>query len=405
MTRLVWKRRWFLASIGLAIALLFHSWVLLAQPVTSTPSRALPELRGVWLTNIDSDVLFSQQNLQQAIQRLHRLNFNTLYPTVWNWGYTLYPSTVAEQAFGVALDPHPGLADRDMLQDAIDTGHALGMAVVPWVEFGLMAPADSELAARHPEWITQRQDGSQIVMEGEHPRVWLNPTHPEVQQLIVDLVSEIATNYEVDGIQFDDHFGMPVELGYDDYTVALYQQEHDGASPPTDVNDAAWMRWRANKITELQKRVFYAIKANRPDCLVALSPNPREFSYETYLQDWWRWEREGFVEELIIQVYRSDLDRFIEELERPEIEPVRTHIPLGIGILTGLKNRPVDMPTITEQVKTVRERGFAGVSFFFYESLGDRDRDFRVLFPTPAARPTVHDKRASYQRWPSPVLA
>jgi uncharacterized lipoprotein YddW (UPF0748 family) len=365
----------------------------------------MPELRGVWLTNIDSEVLFSPQNLQQAIERLHRLNFNTLYPTVWNWGYTLYPSRVAEHATGVALDPHPGLADRDMLQEAIEEGHGLGMAVIPWVEFGLMAPADSELAARHPEWITQRQDGSQIVMEGEHPRVWLNPMHPEVQQLIVDLVTEIAINYEVDGIQFDDHFGMPVELGYDDYTVALYQQEHDGRTPPANVRDPAWMRWRADQITDLQKRVFYAIKANRPDCLVALSPNPREFSYDTYLQDWGRWEREGFMEELIIQVYRSDLDRFIDELERPELEPVRTHIPLGIGILTGLKNRPVEMSTIQEQVKTVRERGFAGVSFFFYETLGDRDRAFQILFPTPAPRPTLQDKRAYYLRWPIPVLA
>ncbi|MBF2079938.1 MAG: glycoside hydrolase family 10 protein [Synechococcales cyanobacterium T60_A2020_003] len=391
--------------MGLAIAILLHPLLSVAQPAMPSAYRALPELRGVWLTNIDSEVLFSQQNLHQAMQRLHRLNFNTVYPTVWNWGYTLYPSAVAEQATGVGIDPHPGLRDRDMLQEAITEGHALGMAVVPWVEFGLMAPADSELAARHPDWITQRQDGSQIVMEGEHPRVWLNPNHPQVQNLMIDLVSEIAANYEVDGIQFDDHFGMPVELGYDDYTIALYQQEHNGQSPPTDVTDPEWVQWRADQITDLHKRVFYAIKANRPDCLVALSPNPREFAYETYLQDWWRWEREGLVEEIIIQIYRSDLDRFVEELERPEIEPIRTHIPLGIGVLTGLKNRPVDMAIVQDQVKTVRERGFAGVSFFFYESLGDRDRSFRVLFPTPAARPSVLDKRSMPIRWPVPVSA
>jgi uncharacterized lipoprotein YddW (UPF0748 family) len=385
-----WRRRGRWTIIGVAIALCVHLWIAGLQGIGT--AAALPfELRGVWLTNIDSDVLFSERNLSLGIQRLHHLNFNTLYPTVWNWGYTLYPSAVAERVTGVGLDPHPGLAGRDMLQEVVEQGHAQGMAVIPWVEFGLMAPADSELAARHPAWVTQRRDGSQVVMEGEHPRVWLNPAHPEVQQFLVDLVSEIAATYDVDGIQFDDHFGMPVELGYDDYTVALYQQEHGGQEPPEDFTEPAWMGWRAEHITQLQKRIFYAIKANRPDCVVSLAPNPREFSYDTYLQDWWRWEREGFVEELIVQIYRTSMERFRFELAQPEIEPIRTHIPLGIGILTGLRNRPMPMQTIQAQVKTVREGRFAGVAFFFYESLGDRDRAFRVMFPTPAIRPDIHN--------------
>ncbi|WP_335212209.1 family 10 glycosylhydrolase [Nostoc sp.] len=40
------------------------------------------EVRGVWLTNVDSEVLFSSQNLKNALNRLNKLNFNTIYPTV-----------------------------------------------------------------------------------------------------------------------------------------------------------------------------------------------------------------------------------------------------------------------------------------------------------------------------------
>ncbi|PSN14024.1 hypothetical protein C7271_22030, partial [filamentous cyanobacterium CCP5] len=63
-------------------------------PFQTPPPAAPPttERRGVWLTNIDSQVLFSQDNLVEAVDRLAALNFNTLYPTVWNWGDTLYPS-------------------------------------------------------------------------------------------------------------------------------------------------------------------------------------------------------------------------------------------------------------------------------------------------------------------------
>jgi len=77
------------------------------------------------------------------------------------------------------------------------------MGVIPWFEFGFMAPADSDLAKRHPDWLTSRRDGSQIWIEGKH-EVWLNPFRPEVQQFIQDLILEIVSK-DIDGIQFDDH--------------------------------------------------------------------------------------------------------------------------------------------------------------------------------------------------------
>jgi uncharacterized lipoprotein YddW (UPF0748 family) len=377
-----------LLGFGVAIALLdpfYHPAI--AQSVSENIPVPRTELRGVWLTNVDSDVLFSRDNLDKATRRLRRLNFNTLYPTIWNEGYTLYPSLVAEEIVGQKVLPEPGLQNRDMLAEILELGHDQGFTVIPWFEFGLMAPADSELARRHSDWLTQRRDGTQIDQQGIHPRVWLNPLRPEVQQLIVDLISEVVANYPIDGIQLDDHFGLPVDFGYDDYTIQLYQQEHQGQSPPDNSLDPEWVRWRASYMTRLMVKVFFAIKNQNQDCIVSLAPNPRLFSYLRYLQDWFSWERLGFVEELIIQVYRSNIELFQFELNRPELQLVRGRIPVGIGILTGLKNRPVEMPLIQQQVQMVRDRQLDGVAFFFYESLGDRDDDFQFLFPTSADRP------------------
>jgi uncharacterized lipoprotein YddW (UPF0748 family) len=64
-------------------------------------------MRGVWLTNIDSDVLFSRDRLETGIDRLAKLNFNTVYPTVWSWGYTLYPSQTAQLATGASQSLYP----------------------------------------------------------------------------------------------------------------------------------------------------------------------------------------------------------------------------------------------------------------------------------------------------------
>ena len=385
-----------------------HAQDLVNLPVTTLSNSAIEqgliakksikqELRGVWLTNIDSEVLFRKRSLNDALDRLKQLNFNVVYPTVYNWGYTLYPSKVAKRVIGLSVDPTPGLRRRDMLKEVVQLGHAKGLRVVPWVEFGFMAPADSQLAKRHPEWVTSRSDGTKVWKEGVHDRVWLSPFRPDVQNYMKDLMVEVVKNYDIDGIQVDDHFGLPAELGYDDYTVTLYKKEHGGKAPPKDPQDPQWVKWRADKITDFMKQLFFAVKAVKQDCVMSVSPNPQEFSYEVFLADWERWERMGLIEELVIQVYRDDMNVFIKELERPEVKVARGHIPVGIGILTGLKRKHVPMQQIKQQVQAVRDRNFAGVSFFFYETLWNlskekpqkRQTGFQNLFSTRVKAPTL----------------
>jgi uncharacterized lipoprotein YddW (UPF0748 family) len=388
------------ALFAMIVALSMVATVMLSLPLNAqTPPARSPgsELRGVWLTNIDSDVLFEKNRLKQSLQRLSELNFNTVYPTVWNWGYTLYPSKVAAKEIGRSLDPTPGLQKRDMLKEVVEEGHKKGLTVIPWFEFGFMAPADSQLAKLHPQWLTNRSNGTRIVKEGTHNRVWLSPFRPDVQKFIQDLIVEIVKNYNIDGIQFDDHFGLPSELGYDPYTVALYKKEHRGRAPSSNFKDPEWVRWRANKITDYMKRVFTAIKTVKKDCIVSVAPNPQRFSYDFFLADWEKWERMGLVEDLVLQIYRNDLNVFVSELEYPEVKAAKSHIPVSIGILSGLKGKSIPMQQIQTQVQKVRDRNFAGVAFFFYETLWnlsqekplDRQTSFQQIFPTRTAYPNL----------------
>lgn len=416
-------------SLGLAVlfslsmaAILFISPVSYSQTImlrpgekTSTVSPPLPispsptpslrqnpnsyELRGVWLTNIDSDVLFKRDRLSAALQRLHQLNFNTVYPTVWNWGYTLFPSKVAGKVIGRSLDPAPGLQGRDILKEITQQGHQKGMAVIPWFEFGFMAPGNSQLAKRHPTWLTKRRNGTRFWKEGKYNRVWLNPFHPEVQKFIKDLVVETVSNYDIEGVQFDDHFGLPSDFGYDAFTVKLYQKEHKGKRPPANAQNPEWVRWRANKITAFMKQLFQAVKARKPNCILSVSPNPQRVSYEQYLADWKSWEEQGLIEELVIQLYRNDLQAFIKELQYPEVQAARQRIPVSIGILSGLKARYVPWGQIQNQVQITRRYSFAGVSFFFYETLWNLGKEHPIkrqnaieqIFPVAVKRPNLLD--------------
>lgn len=379
---------------ALLFVLSFLSVLLVSTPTPATVQSLRSEIRGVWLTSNDTIVLRDRLKLATAMTQLRQLNFNTVYPVVWNSGYVMYPSAVVQQA-GIQSFVYRGLEGQDILADVIAQAHGQGLLAIPWFEFGFMAPPTSELALQHPEWLTKKQNGEQTSISAAGEVVWLNPLRPDVQQFITSLVLEIITQYDADGIQFDDHMSLPAEFGYDDYTIALYKQEMQKA-PPSDPQDPAWVRWRADKITAFMSQLHKAVKARNPQAVFSVSPNYYDFAYRLHLQDWLAWVRQNLVDELIVQVYRSDLQSFLEQINRPEIQEVQQKIPTGIGILTGLRNSPVSMRQIQSQVRASQSRGL-GVAFFYYESLWDeasepiaeRQSGFQSLFPYPALRSSI----------------
>jgi uncharacterized lipoprotein YddW (UPF0748 family) len=205
-------------------------------------------------------------------------------------------------------------------------------------------------------------------------------------------VLETVTQYDVDGIQFDDHMSLPHEFGYDKYTVALYTQETKN-NPPTDPQDAAWMRWRADKITAFMVQLNQAVKARKPNAIFSISPNYYDFAYKFQLQDWLTWVRLNIVDELIVQIYRPNLQSFIANISRTEIQEAQQMIPTGVGVMAGLRTNPVSMQQIQSQVRAAQQRGL-GVAFFYYESLwnsapepvAQRQAGFQTLFPAFVVR-------------------
>ena len=278
-------KRWTLLLLPLTFGL-----ILLTQGYQPGLSQALyPAIRAVWITNNDTIHFMDQGRTQESINQLAHLHFNTLYPVVWNSGYILYESAIAKREGLQPFSPR-GNQGQDVLADMIQRAHRQGLLVLPWFEFGFMAPPFSELVKKHPQWFTQRQDGSKTSVTAAGEVMWMNPFHPQVQKFMTDLVLEVVTQYDVDGIQFDDHTALPYQFGYDPYTLALYQQEMKTA-PPSNAKDPAWIRWRADKLTDFIARLNQAIKARKPNILFSLSPATYHLAYQTYLQDWLDWIR------------------------------------------------------------------------------------------------------------------
>lgn len=371
------------------------------------PNPTTSEIRGVWLTNVASGVLFVPWGIERAIDQLSALNFNTVYPVVWNRGDTFYKSAAAKLVTGSDTQPFLNFihCGQDVLAKLVKLAKPKDLSIIPWFEYGFMTPPNSALARRYPNWLTIGQEGLKSIEETPledidnglvSKQAWLNPLHPEVQKFILALIVEVVSNYDIDGIQLDDHFGMPVQFGYDSFTIELYQREHQGKIPPTNPFNPEWMRWRANKLTDFMAEIHQNVKEIKPYAKISLSPNSQSFAYKYYLQDWESWVKKGLVDELIVQVYRNNKSSFIAELENPVVKFARTQIPVGVGISTGTLHNPVKITQIKEQVQMVRDRSFGGISFFYWESLWgyitpetpqQRRRAFREMFAAKAIRP------------------
>lgn len=374
----------------LAIAF-FSCWVVLClwQAPVFKRSVSFNELHGIWFTNMGAALSYYTTSLDDVMADMARHHLNTVYPAVWNRGYTLFPSDVAQKAGGPQRDrltSFPLLPFQDSLRGVIHQGHRQNLRVIPWFEYGLLIPKNTAIARVHPDWLTTNQAGhtyrdpgkpSSLLHRGYQKikqapegknEAYLNPSHPEVQQFFTDLIVEVVHTYSVDGIQLDDHFAWPVELGYDPFTIKKYKLEHNGFAPPTNPTDPEWMAWRANQLTQLMTKIVSAVKAEKPNTLISLSPNTPDFSYNKYLQNWPLWVKQNLLNQVIVQVYRPELSAFKAELANPELRALSQQVPLSIGLYTGpiMNAKPIEQ--VANEVKTVRDSKYQGVSFFCWET-------------------------------------
>jgi uncharacterized lipoprotein YddW (UPF0748 family) len=320
-------------------------------------------LKAVWLTNVDSQVMSSRQNLKIGFERLAELGFNTIYPVVWQRGYTLYPSQIAQSLTGSLVLPNSPFVARDVLAEMVDLASLFQMRLIPWFEYGLMVPPQSQIACQYQDLLMLDVRGNTQRIQGanghQDPHAWLNPCHDRVCEFMVSLITDLVARYPVSGIQLDDHFSFPVELGYDLFTQQLFEQQHL----------LNWDRWRSTQLTNLLQQIVNSVRSVSADCVISISPNPLGFSQRRYLVDWQQWGDLGLIDELVLQVYRDRLDLFQRELNQPELRAIKSKVPTLIGILTGLRTRSISTKSIGQQVDLIIAQQFAGFACFFYETL------------------------------------
>lgn len=393
-------------SINVMVILALIAGIFLGCSQSEMPVEPVREMRGVWITNVDSEVLYDSTSIVQAMDYLADRGFNLVFPVVWNKGYTLFPSEVMVQYFGeeYRIDPLYAQQGRDPLAELIKAAHDRGMEVMPWFEFGFSSSYQDNgghILARYPEWAAKDVNGGLLTKNGFE---WMNAINPDVQGFMLALIHETMENYNIDGIQGDDRLpAMPSEGGYDVFTKALYLTE-TGQQVPADPREPEFLQWKADKLSDFGGRLYEMVKSYNPKLIVSLSPSVYPWSKEEYLQDYPEWIRRKQVDILHPQAYRYEIERYKTTVEEvalysgliPDstgssyVDPGNVYVAPGILIKAGPRYNGPEY--VLEALKIHRELGLHGEIYFFYEGLHHAnqflaDSLFKYYYNVPAVLP------------------
>ena len=147
----------------------------------------------------------------------------------------------------------------DVLRFMIDETHKQGLEFHAWLNpyrisnnINTFRPAADHIYKTHPEWTMTYRN-----------LLIFRPALPEVRKFMVDVIDDLITKYDVDGIHFDDYFypsGIPTDNSAEDYA----QFAASGASNFGD--------WRRENVNKTVKAVYDMVQEVKPYAKFGIGP-------------------------------------------------------------------------------------------------------------------------------------
>ncbi len=352
---------------------------------------------GVWIAAPRHNTIFdSYQNIEEGIEKLSKQGVNTIFLCAWAEHKTLFKSDVLwsnsnyDTLEETSFFDHSNYSSptNDPVRDLIDLAHQNKIKVFFWFEYGFMArwgtapnTENDPLLAKHPDWVGIGNDGKATHYNGTD--FYYNAYHPEVQQFLLDLMTESIDQYpDVDGIQGDDRLpASPANSGYDPWTVSEYKTAHNGKAPPQDFRDQEWFQWRIDILNNFAQKMYALIKS-KGNYTVAFSPNIYPWAYENLMQDWPSWIKQGNVEMLNIQCYRASFKAYKEIIDQviDQTDNILDRNQISPGIILGVSSRKIANENSLDSILTYnKELKLGGQSYFYLKWLNEDDSFVSIL--------------------------
>lgn len=247
-----------LAAVLLAIA---------ALPMSSGVKR---EVRSVWMATVwaldwpsSTRSTTAQKNeMVKYLDVLQKNNFNAVYFQVRTMSDAFYKSSYEPWSSYLTgtRGKDPGW---DPLAFVVEECHKRGMECHAWVNPYRFSTGSNWSTAQDQALKSAGMLLAYTKSDGKTTTI-LNPGLESVRKRIVDVCKEIISNYDVDGLVFDDYFypeGIPVTSSAGDYD--LWQKS--GAS-------MTFGDWRRNNVNQMVADVYKMVQQQKPYVRFGISP-------------------------------------------------------------------------------------------------------------------------------------
>lgn len=247
-----------LAAVLLAIA---------ALPMSSGVKR---EVRSVWMATVwaldwpssTSSTTAQKNEMVKYLDVLQKNNFNAVYFQVRTMSDAFYKSSYEPWSSYLTgtRGKDPGW---DPLAFVVEECHKRGMECHAWVNPYRFSTGSNWSTAQDQALKSAGMLLAYTKSDGKTTTI-LNPGLESVRKRIVDVCKEIISNYDVDGLVFDDYFypeGIPVTSSAGDYD--LWQES--GAS-------MTFGDWRRNNVNQMVADVYKMVQQQKPYVRFGISP-------------------------------------------------------------------------------------------------------------------------------------
>lgn len=273
-------------------------------PVTEEEELSFPakEMRAVWITTAwgldwpQSDYSIESQKQQYIayLDKFSELNINAVFFQVKGMGDAFYTSPY--EPWSVAITGTRGKdPGYEVLKFMIDEAHARNIEFHAWMNPYRIA---TRASSGTPYPALHSSVDSKWVVSHEKIQIY-NPALPEVRERLVDIVKDLISKYEVDGVHFDDYFyPAPSAAGQMVPDQSDYEKYGAGYSSIED--------FRRGNVDNAIEAVHNMIVATKPGVVFSVSPAAgRDYNYNTMFADVAKWNQEGWVDIVIPQLYQE----------------------------------------------------------------------------------------------------
>jgi len=271
-----------------------------------------------------------------------------------------------------------------------DAAHAEGLEYHRWF-WTMNRTGDPWAQENHPEWFTISRNGESSLDVPPYVGYyrWVCPTREPVREYLRGLVDELAADERVDGVHLDyvrhcdvilprglwDTYDLVQDVEHPEFDFCYCEVCRDafgaqtGRDPLTmddPTSDDAWRRFRWDSVTEAVRGLADTVHARGKPITAAVFPTP-DIARTLVRQSWDEWPLDRFFPMLYNGFYLED----IPWIGRGVREGVAALAGSDRSLNAGLYLPDLTPGELAEAVRTAREAGAAGVSFFESEGLSD----------------------------------